>query len=59
VSHCGLAIYIIIKKDLNAKKRIMETQILSPCMHACMHAKNKKKSSKKSSKRNHKNPSRY
>jgi hypothetical protein len=25
VSHCGLAIYI--KKDLNAKKRIMETQI--------------------------------
>jgi hypothetical protein len=35
VSHCGLAIYIIIKKDLNEKKRIMETQILSPCMHAC------------------------
>ncbi len=49
VSQCGLAIYIIIKKDLNEKRRIMETQIFSPCMHA----KNvifKKKSSKRNPK---------
>jgi hypothetical protein len=47
VSHCGLAIYI--KKDLKAKRRIMDTQIFH-------HAKNI--IFKKSSKRNQ-NPSRY
>jgi len=47
VSHCGLAIYM--KKYLKAKRRIIKTQIFSPCKNII---------SKKPSKRNQ-NPSRY